>query len=456
MMIISIITILLLTRGIFSSLPVQGSISMIHDNTMLIDLRANKLSDFEVRNDVRSMLWRVPLLMQEYGNSYKRLTHQNSNAYEILRHVIIPQDEDSINLDENDFALSWMISNLEFAMEMKRLITNDELSLEYTKSILLWLNKLFDLKWQQFYDDLDYISKWQLLNLKRQAEFFFKNLSTGNQQHEKSKDDKYISEDGNNSESTKNVDEIILTKQNKGNLIETKIETKININKFPMNTSNNTSKIEEQIMDQESIKRTEDDTKNFTIIPINQEFTLNTPTDVKDTSIINDTFFSEILKTFRDDDLIKRKIVSKLKEFIDIRHEHMKLRRKQFNQLKNLSLILLNKIITSTSQEIDQRNVGTDVTLHGSLKNIRDIRKIPFRRTLQVLTPSNKNKKQKNRHISTKNIFDKHHYFNKRKEIKSDNGSAMDEILEAVDEVLPTDKSVEMPPKRSNTFSRIF
>ena len=99
-------------------------------------------------------------LMQEAikSNSYKRLTHQNSNAYEILRHVIILQDQDSINL-KNDFALSWMISNLEFSMEMKRLISNNELSLEYTKSILLWLIKLFDLKWQQFYDDLDYISK---------------------------------------------------------------------------------------------------------------------------------------------------------------------------------------------------------------------------------------------------------------------------------------------------------
>jgi len=80
------------------------------------------------------MLRRVVLLMQEYGNSYKRLTHQNSNAYEILPHVIIVQDQDSINLD--DFALSWVISNLEFVMEMKRLISNNELSLEYTKILL--------------------------------------------------------------------------------------------------------------------------------------------------------------------------------------------------------------------------------------------------------------------------------------------------------------------------------
>lgn len=399
---------------------------------------------------------RIALLMQEYGNSYKRLTHQNSNAYEILRHVIVPQDQDSINLDKNDFALSWVISNLEFAMEMKRLISKNELSLEYTKSILLWLIKLFDLKWQQLYDDLDYISKWRLLNLKKQAEFFLENFFIDNQQHEKSNDDKYISKDGNNNESTENVEEIILTKQNKSNLIETK--TKININKFPMNTPSDTSKIETQIMNhQELTKHIEDNTKNLTIIPINQEFTLNTPTDVKDTSIINDTFFSKI-KTFRDEDLIKNKTSSKLKEFIDIHHdEHMKDHEKQFNQLKNISSILPNENITSTLQEIDQRkHIGTDVTLQGSLKNITDIRKTPFRRTLQVLAPSNKNEKQKNRHVSTKNISDKHHYFNKRKEIKSDNGSAMDEILEAVDEVLPTDKSIEMSPKGSNTFSRIF
>ena len=255
------------------------------------------------------MLRRVVLLMQEYGNSYKRLTHQNSNAYEILPHVIIVQDQDSINLD--DFALFWMISNLEFVMEMKRLISNNELSLEYTK-ILLCLIKLFDLKWQQFYDDLNYISKWRLLNFKRQAEFFLENFVTGNQQHEKSKDDKYISEDENNSESIENVEKTILTKQNKGNLIKTK--TKMNINKFPMNTSNDTFEIETQIMNHQELKHAEDDTKNLTIISINQKFTLNTPTDVKNTSIINDTFFSEI-KTFQDEDLIKNKIISK--EFID-------------------------------------------------------------------------------------------------------------------------------------------
>jgi len=128
----------------------------------------------------------------------------------------------------------------------------------------------------------------------------------------------------------------------------------MNINKFPMNTSNDTSEIETQIMNHQELKHAEDDTKNLTIIPINQKFTLNIPTDVKNTSIINDTFFSEI-KTFQDEDLIKNKIISKLKEFIDIRHgEYMKHHRKQFNQLTNIFSILPNKNITSTLQEINE------------------------------------------------------------------------------------------------------
>lgn len=47
MMIISITAILLLAGGVFSSLSVQGSISMIHDNTMSIDLRANVGDDLD-------------------------------------------------------------------------------------------------------------------------------------------------------------------------------------------------------------------------------------------------------------------------------------------------------------------------------------------------------------------------------------------------------------------------
>lgn len=42
MMIISIIAILLLAGGVSSSLPVQGSVSMVHDNTISIDLGASK------------------------------------------------------------------------------------------------------------------------------------------------------------------------------------------------------------------------------------------------------------------------------------------------------------------------------------------------------------------------------------------------------------------------------
>lgn len=41
-MVIGIIAILLLAGGAYSSLPVQGSVSMIRDNKMLIDMHASE------------------------------------------------------------------------------------------------------------------------------------------------------------------------------------------------------------------------------------------------------------------------------------------------------------------------------------------------------------------------------------------------------------------------------
>jgi len=64
------------------------------------------------------------LLTQE--RNYRKLTHQNLIAYEILENVIVPQEYyNSMNFHKNAFVFSWMLSNLEFALEISR----NELSL---------------------------------------------------------------------------------------------------------------------------------------------------------------------------------------------------------------------------------------------------------------------------------------------------------------------------------------
>jgi len=127
----------------------------------------------------------------------------------------------------------------------------------------------------------------------------------------------------------------------------------------------------------------------------------------------------------------------------------MKDHSKWFDQLKNVSSISSNENSTSTLQETDQsKHVGTNATLHASLENVTDILKLSSRKTLQVLIPSNKNEEQEN--------------FRQRKNTYQEKTSdkyralAIDKILEAVDGVLPMDKSVELSPKEPNMISRIF
>ncbi|XP_011700767.1 PREDICTED: uncharacterized protein LOC105457668 [Wasmannia auropunctata] len=485
MMIINIIAILLLAGVVFSSTPIQGSISIINDNMILIDLRANnsnvsddlnemieKLRETEkpwVRmtidlgkkveingktdleqeytkagNDIENILRHVILLMQERGNN-KRL-NQNSIAYEFLHHVIMLQElQESINLDKNDFVFSWMLYNLEFALEMKRLISRNDLSFDYAKSveyILSRLIKLFCMKWRQLHDDLNYISRWRSSNLKRQIESLLKNMTADNQRlHEKAKDDKYVFEDGSNSEMINNkkikIEEATLIKQNKENLTETN-KTETSESSEHIWSDRVTSKIETQAVSRPELTTHIEEyinDNNLTSIAPDQKFISNMSADVKDHT--NSTFFSKI--TLRDEDVKKKTSLKPSGKFIDILQEQMKEQdEKQFSQLNNISLNL--PTITSTLEKTDQsKRIGT---LHESIRRKNGIRKTYSRRTLQTLVPSNKIVKRKNRYMPTGKIADKHRYINERMKMK--NASAIDEILEAVDEVLTTDKSVEV------------
>ncbi|XP_024879609.1 uncharacterized protein LOC112459636 [Temnothorax curvispinosus] len=344
--------------------------------------------------------------MQERDSYYEKLTHQNSIDYEILRHVL-QEYQDLMNLDKNNFALSWMLSNPEFALEMERFLSRNELSLEFAKSVqhaIFWLIKLFDMKWRQLHDDLDYISKWRLLNLQRQVELILDNLADNQRQRGESKDNKYIPEDrsdiiSNTGETLKiEIEEETLTERNKGNLNEASQTEKNEDISWENTRSDYITSIEEitQVTNHpELLKRNKNDIKG-------------TPHDKKDGE--------------------------------------------RFSQMESVSSISPSENAIDTLQETDQpKPMGTDA-MHGSLINVTDILKT--RRTL--LVPSNENKEyiKKNRQISAKEIADKHNYFNERMKIKSDRGSAIDEILEAVDEVLPTDRSVEMSTRGSETITR--
>lgn len=376
----------------------------------------------QIGNDMEDILRRVTSLMHDRDKYYKKLTHKNSVSYGILRHV--PQEyQDFMNLDKNYFAFSWMLFNPEFALEIERLILRNELSIEYAKSVqhaLVWLIKLFDIKWRQLHDDLDYISRWRLLNLQRQAEFILDDLVANNQRrHGKSKD-KHIPEDRNdlisNTEKIE-VEEVTLTQRDKENLSGT--------------NHPELKPIKNDMKDESPVK-----------IPLDQKFNVST----------DDNFITKI-KTFGDRNLVRDETSSRLKKFISTRHNYHRRDRKRFNQLENVSSISPSENVIDTLQEIDKlKPVGT--AMHGSLKNITDILKT--RRTLDTFVPtSNKNEEyDKGSRQVTRNITDKHHYFNKRTEIKSDSASAMDEILEAVDEVLPTDKAVEMSSKEAETITR--
>lgn len=421
----------------------------------------------QVGNDIESLMRRVTLLMQEHGNYYSRQTRQNTIDYKILHRIVVPLEyQDSINFDKNYTIFSGIRSNPEFALEMERLISRNELSLEYTKSVqhvLIWLNKLFGIKWQQLHDDFDYVSRWKLLDLQRQAVVLLENFFADNlRQHGKPKNYNYILKDRSNSilnTGKIQVEGTTLFEQNKKNVNKTETDKdkswKIrSSDKFEKNTSSDytTSKIETRIMNNlELLKRIKNNNKDksYTNKIPNDHKTSNTSIDDKDNSIINNTFFSKL--KLRDKNLIKHGTSSKLKKIISTLHDkHMKDHGKQFSQLKNLSSIFPSENII-TSQETDQlKHNRTSTMLHGFLKeNITDIPKTPLRRTLHVFVPSNKNEdqKKKDRHASTEKSASKYDYFNERKEIRIDSASAMDEILEAVDEVLPTDKSVDMMSK---------
>lgn len=391
--------------------------------------------------------------MQDRVKEYKNLSHQDSNDYKVFRHES-KEHQHSMNLDKNYFILSWMLSNPEFALEMQKLISRNNLSLESVEYTLLWLTKLFNIKWQQLRDDLDYISRWRM-NLQTQAEFNLDNFVEDNQrQYRKSKDKKYIPEERSDIISNTEKTEMKEATEQKGNLSETNM-TEISEEKFWKSILNDLiSAKKTQITNHSELLKHNKDIKDKSpniIISIDRKFNVSTD----DNSIINDTYFSKLKRhrkkhKNRNKNEMKNKTSSKLKKSLSIPHEkHMKEHEKQLSQLENITSVSPTENIINILQKIDQSHrMGTDA-VHDSLKNITDIFKI--RRGFNVLVPWKIAYNKKDRYVPTKKI-NKHNYFNKKMEIISDNASAMDGILEAVAEVLPTNKSVEISRKGSETI----
>lgn len=400
----------------------------------------------QIRNDIENILQRITLLTQDHGKNENKL-HQNSISYEIFRHISEDYQR-STNFDKNYFVLSWMLSNPEFALEIERLISKDELPPESIQRALLWLTKLFDIKWRQLHDDLDYISKWRT-NLQRQTEIILHNLVGGSQcQYKKSNDEKYIPQ--NRSDIISNIGKTEVEEaieQDKGNLSETRT-TEISEEKFWKNILNGyiTTTEKTQIMNQsELLKRIEDNiedkNESFTVKSTDRKFNVSTDDDLINNGLIN--IQSPKIKKLRNKNRIRNKISSKFKKLRTLRYKRMKDRGKRFDQLKNTSSIspTENDIDILQEQKTD-RPVETNTT-YDSLKNVTDV--LQTRRTLNIL-PLDKIEKydRGNKFVSVKKVTEEHNYVNERIKIKSDNvRDAMDEILEAVAEVLPrTDKSV--------------
>ncbi|KAL0122977.1 hypothetical protein PUN28_007555 [Cardiocondyla obscurior] len=480
MMIFNIIAILLLVGQVFSSLPVQGSISMVHDNTMSIDLRASKWSHeldelvkqlfdmekpqvhllinlgrktiqvngeidleqnyFKAGNNIQNTLLRKILLMQEYENYDKQSTYKNLIDYEILRYLF-KEYQNFMMYDKNYSTFSSMISNPEFELEINSLISTNEYSYEYIKSIqraLLWLIKLFDIKKLRLHDDFDNISRWKLSNLQRQADFILDTLVADNERHnENLKDDKRTSKDKSDivlSTEKTEIEKEILTEQSTEIFYETNT-TEISKDKFLENISSNyiTSTEEIQVTDNPELTKREDDaSKSPTTVKNLIEPKFNKSID---DNIINDTFASTI-NPLENYILAKNETLSK--QFLSIFYDNVTVHEKQSNPMKNVSSLSLNEDDQNTWQESKLSKPTGKSVKHESLNNVTDVLK--NRRTLVPLSKT-KNYNKKIGRVLTKDIVDKYNHKDRMK-LTLDNGSAMDRILEAVDEVLPTEKSI--------------
>ncbi|XP_025262142.1 uncharacterized protein LOC109609939 isoform X2 [Camponotus floridanus] len=423
-MIINIIAFLLLAGGALSSLPVHGSISIIDDDAISINLHANKSSvgddlddlikklkienikprihlhlgkkiieiingtdheqDCFETNNINEILRRATLSIRESG---RKEIHQDSLQHEDLQRFIIPQRyQNSMNFDQEfEYTFSQILSDVKLALESERLNSRSELLFEYTKSIqdsLLWLTKLLDLKWQRLYNDFDNSFRWRLLNLQKQSEFFLKNLIKENQYVKK----REHSED-------------ILKDESKNGISN---EKKINVKKIT-------------ILNGENIK-------NLDKIEINKNKTQETNKNITDDKL-----------AFK----VEARIMSHPQLLNDINIYDFE------NKNHSSQNVLINKSVAFQTDLNNRKNSKTNnsgITHKFFTTNFEDYRN-RFNEAKKRRPILSDDKKQEI------DVSKKKTESNSREEIKEariDGISAMDEILGAVDKVLPTENPVEI------------
>lgn len=372
--------------------------------------------------------------------SGRKEVHQDSLQHEDLQRFIIPQRyQNSMNLDQEfEYIFSQILSDVKLALESERLNSRSELLFEYTKSIqdnLSWLTKLLDIKWRQLHNDFNNSFRWRLLNLQKQSEFLLKNVIKENQYVEKrehSKDDILRDERRNGISNGKKINVKKTTILN-GEDIRKLDKIEMNKNKTQETDKNITHdklafKVEARIMSHpqllKDINNYDFENKNHSSqnVLINKSIEFQTDLNNRKNSktnnsarITHDKFFTTNFENHGN----------------------------RFNETKKRRPILSSKNTTNTLKEIDkQKHNKTRIIFRKfSRKNVIDKPKTPSRRTLQVLVPSD-DKKQEIHHVSEKKTKS-----NSREEIKEariDGISAMDEILGAVDKVLPTENPVKI------------
>lgn len=392
----------------------------------------------------------------------KRIINQDSIHHEDLHFVVPQRYQNSMNIEQEfeDYTPSQILSNIEFAIERERLNSRSELLFEYIKSIqdsLSRLIRLFDVKWR--HGDFDDSFRWRLLNLQKQAEFLLQILIKENQQQyaEKSKNsannfsrDKSRNGISNDEEikikksTTLNVEKINnFHKSDKTEMVKNKTQ------RTDKNITNNkhASIIETRIMNSQLLKNISSpsfENKNSSAINANnsniQNFIVNKSTKVK-----SDLNNQEVSKTNKIAKVFHDKFFA---GYVDRENRSSEDRENRSSEAKERAS-LSGKNITSKKIEKEEQD-KVHVMLHKFSKtNVIDKPKIPSRRTLHILVPldESKGKKQKIHHASIKKIEK-----NSRENVKAriNDISAMDEILEAVGEVLP--ENVEISRRLERTI----
>jgi len=411
--------------------------------------------------------------MQKHNGKDKKLTYQNLFYNNNFRRNAAPQGHrNSMNLNRvfKQFEPSRTSSDGKFEKEKLDLKSKLEMFSEYTKSVhdnLLWLSKLLDVKRHELNRVFDDIIKRKLLNLRKRAQFLVENLI---EKEELSKSEKYqdfpMDKHTSNVSNIENIESgnatILSNKRDKENLNKTDKailltqETKANFDEInnktrTMNENIAISQItpKMRILDNtESKNETKSEHRN--LVNTNEEFATEKSIRIANNFTTNDHLYPE-KKTYRKENVstaktsTQKRISSKLKKSKRTTNRSSKLEDhgSQLDYSKDIRAVLRKSSRAGIStKDNDQKQTGTNILRESLRKNITDAATNPSRRILQASGHKNETQKQINQHdISGNNNITNPDNLDEKLQAKQ---SAMDMIIEALDEILPPQKPAEM------------